>query len=363
MQGVSGEESSYQACRESLRVIIETTPLSRPGADRGLGRYARAVLTAAEHEHFRVRTRSLRVRSGRTQYIRDLVDRQRHLLANNYDVFHATNPYTSAAYTRGRNVVSVLDLIPLELPDYQQSGFNARLFLQKLVPRAERILALSQFTADRVAAVLNVPRDRLVVASLPPADSFRPSSREDHGGLLARFGICDPFVVSVADGRIHDPRKRLHWLPAIGKTLRRAGVQLVVAGPESERLLGAGGDLLTVGRLSDTDLARLFGAARALVFTSAYEGQGMPPLEAMACGTPVVAMRNSAIEEVVGDGGILIDERRRHEPLAIEELAAACVAAGRDDGERRMLGERAIRQSRRFTLPAFAKAVAHAYLG
>jgi glycosyltransferase involved in cell wall biosynthesis len=120
--------------------------------------------------------------------------------------------------------------------------------------------------------------------------------------------------------------------------------------------------VITVGRISDAELADLFRAAQAFVYTSGYEGQGLPPLEAMACGTPVVAMRNSAVSEVVGDGGILIDESKLGNGTAVDELAAACVALVDDENERRELSRLALRQSQRFTLSAFGTALARAYV-
>jgi glycosyltransferase involved in cell wall biosynthesis len=279
-----------------------------------------------------------------------------------YDVFHATNPYMSAVHTRGRNVVSVLDLIPLELDSYRQLGLNANLFLKRLVPRADRIIALSRFTAGRIMEILGVPEDRLVVASLPPASTFRPP-RDGAQEWLTRHGIRQPFIAAVADGRVHDPRKRAEWLPRIGRTVRRAGGQLVVAGAESQRFFGTDDGVIVLGRISDADLARLFGAAHAFVYTSAYEGQGLPPLEAMACGTPVVAMSNSAIGETVREGGILIDENRANNVRAADELAAACVALLSDESERDKLSSLALEQSGAFTPSAFGTALASAYVG
>jgi glycosyltransferase involved in cell wall biosynthesis len=259
-------------------------------------------------------------------------------------------------------VVSVLDLIPLELSDYRQRGLNAHLFLKKLVPRADRILALSHFTAGRIVEMLGVPAERIVVASLPPGDTFKPGARCGSEAWLACHRIRPPFIAALADGRVHDPRKRTDWLPFIGRIVRRAGCQLVVAGPESQRLFRADDQVIAVGRITDEDLALLFRAAQALVYTSAYEGQGLPPLEAMACGTPVVAMRNSAVSEVVGEGGILIDENKGGNLAPAEALAVACVALAQDRNERGKLSRLALRQSQLFTLSAFGAALARAYL-
>lgn len=342
--------------------MIDVTPLTRPGADRGLGRYVRTVLSAAGRRQFRVTKLSMPMRRGRVQHVHDLLDRQRRLMCMDYDIFHAPNPYMSAVYTQGRNVVSILDLVPLDVDHYRQFGLNAHLFLKKLSPRADCILALSHFTAERIVDLLGVGEEKIVVASLPPTDTFHPRPRGDAEEWLSRHGIRHPYVVAVADGRIRDPRKRIEWLPAISRQLKRAGSQLVVAGPESRLLFGSDAGVITLSQVADEELAQLMAAARALVFTSAYEGQGMPPLEAMACGTPVVAMRNTAIPEVVGSGGILVDEKPRGAQTAAEELADACIELTRDEDERDRLGRFALQQSNSFTLSAFSAAISHAYL-
>lgn len=260
-------------------------------------------------------------------------------------------------------MVSVLDLIPLDLDQYRQLGLNARLFLQKISPRADRILALSHFTAERITDLLGVGEEKIVVAPLPPADAFHPRPSGDAEGWLSRQGIRGPYIVAMADGRTKDPRKRNEWLPTISRQLKQADAQLVVVGPECQRLFERDAGVITLDRVADGELGDLLAAARALVFTSSYEGQGMPPLEAMACGTPVVAMRNTAMPEVVGAGGILVDEKPPGGRTAAEELAEACVELTRDAGEREGLSRLALEQSGSFTLSAFAAAVSRAYLG
>ena len=358
---VSAEELS-QGQRQGTRVVIDVTPLTRPGSDRGLGRYMKTVLSAVDREHFRVLTFSMPTRRGRTQQVRDLLDRQRRLKHLDYDIFHAPNPYMGIVYTSGRNVVSVLDLIPLDISDYRRLGFNANLFLKRLTSRADRVLALSHFTAERIMDLLDIDKDKIVVASLPPADTFFPRSDGTAEEWLRTLGVRRPYVMAMADGRIYDPRKRNEWLPAVGRRLKQSGSQLVVAGPESYRLFDAGSHVITVGRVGDAELAQLMASAQAFVFPSAYEGQGMPPLEAMACGTPVVAMRNTAIPEVVGRGGILVDERPHGAQTAVEELADACIELTRDEDERDRLGQLALKQSSSFTLSTFSAALSHAYL-
>jgi glycosyltransferase involved in cell wall biosynthesis len=305
---------------------------------------------------------SVPMRRGRVQHVHNLLDRQRRLKRLDYDVFHAPNPYMSAVYTQGRNVVSVLDLIPLDLDHYRQLGLNAHLFLKILSPRADRILSLSHFTAERIVDLLGVGGEKIIVASLPPADIFHPRPKGSAEEWLLRRGIRHPYVLAVADGRIHDPRKRSEWLPAIGRQLKRAGSQLVVVGPKSQLLFEPDAGVVTLGQVADEELAQLMAAARTLVFTSAYEGQGMPLLEAMACGTPVVAMRNTSIPEVVGRGGILVDEKPGGSQTAAEELAKVCIELTRDEDEHDRLGHLALQQSSSFTLSAFGAALSRAYL-
>jgi glycosyltransferase involved in cell wall biosynthesis len=349
--------------RGAMRVIVETTPLHRPGRDRGLGRYVRAVLEGSRAAGFDVSSLAVRARAGRSAEFRDLLERQLRLARPGYQVFHATTPYVMAVRSRSRTVATILDLIPLEEPGYVQTGAKARLFFM-LAARADRVLTLSNFTAMRITHRLGVPPERIVVAPLPTSPAFRPRPKDEQSALRNRYDLHRPYVFALADLRTPDPRKRTAWLSEIAPALAAEGLDLVVAGPGTERLDPPGPRGL--GRLTDAELSTLLSGAVCFLSASAHEGQGLPLLEAMSCGTPVVAMSNSSIPEMVGRGGVLVDEPREGSPATVrtegpKRLADACIAIARDEGWRGDLAREATDAAAGFSAERFSTGLALAY--
>jgi glycosyltransferase involved in cell wall biosynthesis len=334
------------------------TPLTRPGNDRGLGRYVTAVHEAAQDLGYRVAPIALKHRSGRLSQFLDLVDRQNQLTGFEFDVFHATNPYVTVVRATGKTVASILDVIPLDVAEYRQTAIKAQLFF-RLAARADHILTLSEFSAGRIHRVLRVPEDHITVAPLPPCVSFRPDPAADDPSIRELLPET-PYFCAVADFRTRDPRKRLHWLADIARALSARGHRLVVVGHCTDTWRDA--PALGIGAVTDDQLATVYRHACALVYTSAYEGQGLPAIEAMACGTPVVAMRNSAVAEGVGGGGILVSE---DDGSGLEagprRLVDACVGLAASPRFRANLSERALAQSARFTMERFRAGLARAY--
>ena len=352
------------------RVALEVTPLDRPGGRRGLGRYVVAVQEAAERLGFDVEPISLVPRQGRAAEFVDLIDRWRRLRTLEYDVFHATTAFTGAGPIAGRYVASILDLIPLDVTSHRKTGIKAR-FFHHMAARADAVLALSLFSAGRIAQRLGLPARRIVVAPLPPRPIFQAPPSGDDEQVLARLGISRPYFVAVADLTSVDPRKRLAWLEGVGAALRDVGCGLVVAGAGTDAPRTALSNTQGVGRVTDEDLARLYRGAAAFVSTSAYEGQGLPPLEALACGTPVVAMANTSVPEVVGEAGLLIEEAAAPEQAAAgphfredggcRRLAAACCCLAADEDLLAGLADRTRAQAMKFSQARFEQGILRAY--
>jgi glycosyltransferase involved in cell wall biosynthesis len=328
------------------------------------------VQEAAERLGFDVEPISLVPRQGRAAEFVDLIDRWRRLRALEYDVFHATTAFTGAGPIAGRYVASILDLIPLDVTSHRKTGIKAR-FFHHMAARADAVLALSLFSAGRIAERLGLPARRIVVAPLPPRLIFQAPPSGDDEQVLARFGISRPYFVAVADLTSVDPRKRLAWLEGVGAALRDVGYALVVAGAGTNGAHTALSNTHGVGRVSDEDLAGLYRRAAAFVYTSAYEGQGLPPLEALACGTPVVAMANTSVPEVVGEAGWLVEEATTPEQAAVgphspedsscRRLAAACCSVATDDQLRANFAARARAQAMKFSQTRFDQGIVHAY--
>jgi glycosyltransferase involved in cell wall biosynthesis len=210
---------------------------------------------------------------------------------------------------------------------------RARMLLRELVPRSARradaVLALSATAAAEIATALRVPDARVHVVTPAPAAAFgpRPGAEER---VASRFGLRR-YCLAVGD---LGPRKNL---PALADALGRLadpGLELVLAGRPAgaEGALRAAPRVRLLGRVSDDDLADLYAAAAVTAFPSLHEGFGLPAVEAMACGSPLVVSDRGALPEVVGDAaliaaptpsGIADALRAALEPVTGERLRAA----------------------------------------
>jgi glycosyltransferase involved in cell wall biosynthesis len=244
---------------------------------------------------------------------------------------HGTN-FWVPPLRRHNGVVTVHDLTFLLYPEFcTRQVRRYRWILPQVLKRCAVVLTPSETVAEQVSSELAFPRDRIVVTP----EGVRPSAlrlgtpatagaRPDGSGYLLFTGT-------------QEPRKNLDRLLRAFALVRDLGLDLVVAGPAgwgSEDLqartvdLGIAGRVEFPGYLSDEDLAVLLAGARAFVFPSLYEGFGLPPLEAMAAGVPVVAARAGSLPEVLGDAPFWCD------PLDVESIAAAIRTAVTDEGLR-----------------------------
>jgi len=226
------------------------------------------------------------------------------------DVYHSPN-FLLPPLARARGVVTVHDLSYLRLPQYAFPALAE--YLRKTVPRslerAELVLADSRNTAADVVELLHVPPDRVRTVYPGVGPAFGPAEMDGELTALAgSYGLRRPYVLCV--GTI-EPRKNLvaaiQAFMAVAPRLG-SGLQLVLAGAIgwlAEETMGAaqeaGDRVRLVGRVAEEDLPALYRQAEALLYPSHYEGFGLPPLEAMACGTPVIVARNSSLPEVTGD--------------------------------------------------------------
>jgi glycosyltransferase involved in cell wall biosynthesis len=229
--------------------------------------------------------------------------------ARSLDVLHCTTfrgPVRSPVPT----VVTVHDLAILRAPEAfpRWHRLYGRAGLRRVLQGADAIVAVSEFTRDETVELAGVPAERIRVVAHGVDAVFSPDGRSADGD----------YVLAVAT---LEPRKNL---ARAVDAAREAGVELRVVGAR-----GWGGVEVAgwVGELPDTELAALYRGARCLVYPSLYEGFGLPVLEAMACGTPVVTSVGTAMEEVAGGAAVLID------PLDIASIAAGIgeASARRDE--------------------------------
>lgn len=333
-----------------MRVLIDVTAERRGGHDRGIGRYLSALRAANVELGNDVEQLHCTIGAGRLAEISALPHRIRSLRRHEYDVFHAPTAYYAATDVRRRaRVTTILDMIPLELAAHRRTGLKAK-FFHTLAGRSDAVLTLSNHAASRIQALLGLDPRRIVVAPLPPAHVFVPT------GPLAS-GLTIPYVAMMVDVRTPDPRKRAHWIPTLAGQLQSHGITVVVVGGGTDAL-GVPG-VVGLGHVDDSAWASVLRGAEAFVYTSAYEGQGLPPLEAIACGTPVIGMSNTAIPEVVGDAGFLLQEHHDDDDATL--LAAETQRIVRDRELRAELARACAGQSAQFTADRFAQQIGNAY--
>jgi glycosyltransferase involved in cell wall biosynthesis len=163
---------------------------------------------------------------------------------------------------------------------------------RRSIVRADAVIAVSAFTAERVRARFG--RDSHVVHEAP-APGFAPPSIEAVNAVRARFELPEQFVLHVGN---LEPRKDV---PTLARAAAIAGVPLVLAGGHIVTVDAPAGARV-LGQVAPADLPALYGAATVVAYVSRYEGFGLPPIEAMACGATVMATRCGALPEVAGDG-------------------------------------------------------------
>jgi glycosyltransferase involved in cell wall biosynthesis len=285
------------------------------------------------------------------------------------DVFHFLAHGDAPVLMAGNAVVTVHDLILEAMGRLytRRPVFKLMRWLERIaVERAPFVLADSRRSRDDLVDRFGVASERIHVVPLGLDPRFRPPEPGRIDAIRARLGLENPFVLHL--GGI-DARKNLPLLlGAFRKTrLRRGGnLDLVLAGPIQQhrdfaglmaqaRALGYGDELRLPGYVADDDLPALLGAARVLAFPSLYEGFGLPPLEAMACGTPVVASQGGALQDVVGDAAVRVPDGDE------DAFAEALLGVIADESLRADLRERGLRQATGFTWQRTARATVEGY--
>lgn len=249
----------------------------------GIGRYASCLLAA-----LRLGDR------GEIEETHDPRPRRSH-------IYHS--PWIDGALLRAPMpmVVTLHNLIPLKHQgEYLRSGI--RLKLRYLaVQRAVRVIVPTALVADDAVRVLGIPADRIEVIGEAAHPIFHPRPAHEVSSACKRYGLPERYLLWVGSLQSHEPRKRV---AALAKAKRSMPLVLVGATNRWARELP---DVTLTDRVPDDDLAAIYTGAHALVFPSEDEGFGLPLVEALACGTPVVASNAPAVREVL-DGRVELCE-------------------------------------------------------
>jgi glycosyltransferase involved in cell wall biosynthesis/SAM-dependent methyltransferase len=244
------------------------------------------------------------------------------------DIFHATfyhTPQQAREFKKLKNFATVYDLIPIILSqfflgkndaDYQrmQASLNS-------LTAEDYIICISEATKNDLLNHVKLNPERVFVTHLAANTAlFYPcNDAENMASVKHKYGIPDaPYILAVST---LEPRKNLeHVIRCFAQVVQQQGIKdlnLVLVGAkgwEYDKIFqeianfGLSKDrIIITGYVADEDLAALYSGAMVFIYPSLYEGFGLPPLEAMQCGIPVITSNNSSLPEVVGDGGIMVD--------------------------------------------------------
>ncbi len=236
-------------------------------------------------------------------------------IAGNFDLYHEAAFFPFPAPPHVKTVFTVHDLSLLRFPEHhtRERVLFSRLFFHRRCKPVRHFLTVSLFIQREMETCLGIGREKITVTPLgyDPKFLFPRSTREIQDCLL-KHRLPKEYFLFVGSG---DPRKNLRIIP---EALDRAGVAapLVAAGWEGWTRNASRKSVRFLGYVDDEDLACLYSGALALVFPSSYEGFGLPVLEAMACGCPVVATRMASMPEVGGEAALYIETPGDGERLA-----------------------------------------------
>jgi glycosyltransferase involved in cell wall biosynthesis len=281
------------------------------------------------------------------------------------DLIHAPS-YTAPFWAGVPVVLTIHDVSYERRPEWYpyRRDWMRRAFYRRSAQAATRIVTDSAFSASEIAAVYRIPSDRIAVAPLGVSPRFGPDA--DGPPPLLPTEIAVPFLLHVGD--LHERRNlpvvvealleaRRHFGGAAGLSLVLAGVDRGIGdglcGMAAEA--GAGDAVVRLGVVSEPMLRSLYRCATALVYPSLYEGFGLPVLEAMASGTPVIASRAASIPEVLGDAGLLLD------PDDVPAWAAAIVTVANDEHLRDQMRANGLARAATFTWERTARATLDVY--
>jgi glycosyltransferase involved in cell wall biosynthesis len=289
----------------------------------------------------------------------------RYIARHGIEVFHGTNfevPLRQVCPA----VLTIHDLSMLSYPHTQEAKRvrRAQRRLPLMARAATMIITPTETVRREVHEHLQVSLARIVAVPEAARSCFRRVDLEQTIEPRGRLKIRDRFLLFV--GTV-EPRKNLMTLLRSFEMVQRTqpDLQLVVAGRKgwlvddffaALKRSPAAQQIILTGYLSDDDLRALYSSCTAFVYPSIYEGFGLPPLEAMACGAPVIASRVPAIEEVVGSAALLVA------PENIEELAQAISGLLNSPSQREDLARRGAENAQRFSWPAVVQATQQVYV-
>jgi alpha-1,3-rhamnosyl/mannosyltransferase len=274
------------------------------------------------------------------------------------EVYHS--PYYLMPFRPGLPaVLTLFDVIPMRYPEYL--GATARIIfamtLRLALKASDRVITVSQASADDVGRIFRPCPGKLVVIPAAADPGFRPQPAAAQAAIRQRVGLPERFLLYFGSNKPHKNLPRLvQAYLALGAAAKE--IPLVIAGhwdpryPQARAAVEKAGALDRVrfiGPVGEADLPALYSAAEAFVFPSEYEGFGLPPLEAMACGTAVACSSAASLSELAGGAALLFEAQ---DVSSIRESLARVID---EPGLRANLRERGLARAGQFTWAATAE--------
>jgi glycosyltransferase involved in cell wall biosynthesis len=264
------------------------------------------------------------------------------------------SPNNTGPLAVSRQVCTMHDIIPVEHPEWFNARFSAwyQWLLPKLTQRVRHLIAVSEFTKQRLVERLGIRPEKITVVWNGVDSQFRPRTAAEIDEVRDALGIrSQRYLLSLGS---LEPRKNLRrLLGAWGKLRPELGdddINLVVVGEKGSAQVFRDASIRETpegvhftGYARQEYLPALYSGALALVYPSLYEGFGLPPLEAMACGTPVITSNTTSLPEVTGGAALLVD------PLSEDAIAEAIRCLVGDEQLRQALSAKSLAHASKFT--------------
>lgn len=390
-----------------MRVAIDVRSLEIHRT-RGLGRYARNLVNSisqidSENEYLLFYRRGIKrdnlevgdnfnkgnvllKRPKRLHRLDQIMDQSllpiQILLNGKIDVFHSLSsvtPYLKAC----KSIVTVPDLIPFVLNEKKIDRLLLNLRFKewlwvKSLRKADRIITFSENSKKDIMKLLVIPEEKIEVIYLSADTRFGPvRDRQVIAEIMGRYSVNQKFVLYVGGFSGHKNIERLirafyqlslpsddEWQLVLAGKLPDEKIENADDRTINEPVrkirslvtkLGLDAKVIFTGFVPEKDLPALYSAASIFVFPSLYEGFGLPPLEAMACGTPVVASNSSSLPEVIGDAGVLVN------PFSIDEITSAVRSVLKNKSRQREMSCKGVERAKRFSWEETARKTLKVY--
>lgn len=340
--------------------------LSRVDADLELVLYrARAASHTPSESAAEVHDMPWRADQRLRRILGGAVSWRRRFLRDSLDLLHVPFYYLPPGAPH-KSIVTIYDTRFLRFPETYPRARAA--FLRAMVPRSLRrarlVVTISEFSKREIVELVGIDPQQIRVTPLAARSAFAPVvCEETRVAVAAKYKVPSRFILSTST---LEPRKNLARVIEAFAQLRGSGIEehLVLAGVK----YFGDGDIMAaiarhglaecvhiIGYVDDEHMAALYSMASVFIYPSLYEGFGIPPLESMACGTPVVAANGTSIPEVVGDAAVLVD------PYDVQDIARGLRHVLGDPLFARKLSERGLAHSKSFSWTTTAELTVNAY--